>query len=402
MTTTSKFEYQSLFSQGSEDTPVRSVSHAKYDFAVAYPAPETSPMDGLVQALQTAIDSRGDEIAREMAYYPHILGSRELREYTAEKLKVDRDFDVDPDGIVLTAGSGEAIALLVQALTDPGDVVITERFVYGGTLGQLRRFKADVVGAPIDDQGLIPEALEDLIKDLISEGRRPKWLYTISEHQNPTGSTLPESRRRAILDIAHRHNLPIIEDDCYIDLRFAGEKQPAFRSLDDSGIVLYVASFSKLLAPGLRLGYFVAPEDVTRRALSFKVGSGPNQFGAYAISGYLKDNLDRHRANFNPLLMKKRDAMARSLNDHFGGTGATWSKPEGGCYIWLEMPEDADITSIRDQVFEAGVGYLAGPNFAPDNGGAYAARLCFAFETPEKNYDGIALLAQLFRKHGAM
>lgn len=402
MTSTQKFAFDDLFSERSEDAPVNVARHAKYDFAVAYPAPETLPMYGLIQSLQTAVDSDADKVAAEMAYYPHALGSVELREYTSQKLKADRNIDVDADGIVLTAGSGESIALLIQALTNPGDVVLTERFVYGGTLNQLRKFQADVVGVPIDDQGLIPEALEETIKKLTAEGRKPKWLYTISEHQNPTGSTLPESRRRQILEIAHKYNLPIMEDDCYIDLRFKGDAQPAFRALDDSGIVMYVASFSKLIAPGLRMGYFVASPELTSRALSFKHGSGPNQFAAYAITGFLKDNLDKHRDTFNPILGEKAAAMDKSLNDHFGGTGAKWSKPEGGCYAWLEMPEGSDISAIKDQVFEGGVGYLPGVTFAPNGDGQNFARLCFAFETPEKNYEGIALLAQLFKKHGVM
>ena len=402
MTSTQKFSYDRLFSERSEPAPVRKVAHAKYDFAVAYPAPETLPMYGLIEALKAKVDSDGEQVAREMAYYPHVLGSPELREYTSAKLKEDRNIDVDPDGIVLTAGSGESIALLIQAITNPGDVVLTERFVYGGTLTQLRKFEADVVGAPIDDQGLIPEALEDTIKKLTAEGRKPKWLYTIAEHQNPTGSTLPESRRREILDIAHRYGMPIMEDECYIDLRFEGEAQPAFRAMDDSGIVMHVASFSKLIAPGLRMGYFVASQDVTERALSFKHGSGPNQFAAYAITGYLKDNLHKHRDTFNPLLKEKKDAMLRGLEEHFSGSGATWSNPQGGCYAWLEMPEGKNISAIRDAVFDAGVGYLAGVNFAPNGDGQNMARLCFAFEKPEKNYDGIALLAQLFRKRGVM
>lgn len=402
MADSNNFNYGEVFSEKSEDSPLVFVNHAKYDFNVAYPSPETLPIDGLIQSLQTAVDSRGDEIARELAYYPHALGSRELREFVVEKLNTDRNFLVGPDDIVLTAGSGEAIALLIQAITNPGDVVLTERYVYGGTLSQLRRFGADVVGVPLDEDGLIPEALDDLIKQLKLEGRSPKWLYTIAEHQNPTGSTLPVERRQAILKIAHDNNFPILEDECYVDLRFKGERQPAFRALDESGIVLHVASFSKLLAPGLRLGYFVVPDEVKRRALGFKVGAGPNQFAAYAISGYLKDNLNKHRDDANQLLKRKRDAMDESLADHFGNSGAKWSRPNGGCYTWLEMPENTDLNSIRDDVFEGGVGYQPGVQFSPDGGGKHAARLCFGFETPEKNYDGIALLSELFKKHGVM
>ena len=273
--TSTHFSYEGLFSERSQDTPINSVAHAEYDFAVAYPAPETSPMDGLIGALQTAMDSRGDEVARQMAYYPQPAGSPELREYVAWKLEYDRGFKVDIDDILITAGSGESIGLAIQALTNPGDTAITEHFVYSGTLGQLQRFGNTVYGAETDDEGLVPEAVEELITKLDAKGKKPKMIYTIAEHQNPMGPTLPVGRREALLEIAHRHGVPILEDECYVDLRFAGEVQPAFRTLDDSGIVIHVASFSKLLAPGLRMGYITAAPEVLRRAMSCKIGSGP-------------------------------------------------------------------------------------------------------------------------------
>ena len=399
------FSYDTLYSENSSDTPFNVVKHAKYDFAVAYPAPETLPMDGLIQALRTAVDSDSVKTAEGMAYYPHQLGSQELREYTSEKLTSDRGFTVGADEIALTNGSGEANGLVIQALTDPGDVVLAEEFVYMGTTSQLRKFGADVRGVAIDEGGIIPEALDEQVTTLTANGEKPKYLYTIPEHQNPTGSTISVERRKAILDVAHKHGMPILEDDCYVDLRFEGETQPAFRTLDDSGIVVYVASYSKLLAPGLRLGYFTATPELMRRALGFKLGSGPNQFAALAIEGFLRSSLDSHRDTFNPLLLAKRDAMVASLEDNFGGSGATWSVPQGGCYVWLTMPDESDIAGIRDEVLEQGVGYVAGPNFEADASGRTGkncARLCFAFESIQKNTEGIALLAQLFKQHGAM
>jgi 2-aminoadipate transaminase len=399
------FSYDTLFSEGSTDTPFNEGLHAKYDFATAYPAPETLPLDGLIQSLQAAVDRDSTKVLAELAYYPHQLGALELREYTAEKLAADRGFTVTADEIALTNGSGEALGLVIQALTDPGDIVLAEEFVYMGTTTQLRRFGADIRGVAMDEGGIIPKALDEQVTALIDAGENPKYLYTIPEHQNPMGSTISGERRKEILEIAHKHNLPILEDDCYVDLRYKGDVQPAFRALDDSGIVVYVASYSKLLAPGLRLGYFTASPDLMRRALSFKLGSGPNQFAAVAIEGYLRNNLESHRDNFNPILEAKCDSMIVALEEHFGDSGATWSVPEGGCYVWLTMPESSDISTIRDKVFDQGVGYIAGPTFEADASGRIGkncARLCFAFESVEKNAEGIALLAQLFKQHGAM
>jgi 2-aminoadipate transaminase len=391
-----------MFSKGSQDTPIRVVNHARYDFAVAYPAPETLPLDGLTEALKIALDRKGDEIARNMAYYPHVQGLPELREFVVDKLWQDRGFKVKPEQIVITSGSSEANALLIQALTNPGDTVISEEYVYTGTLNQLRKFGANVVGTPLDDQGIIPEALDELVKKLIREGRKPKYIYTIPEHQNPTGSTLPEARRKQVLDICHKYGMPILEDDCYVDLRFEGKTQPAFRTLDDSGIVLHVASFSKILAPGLRLGYFTGPDDVMRRAMSFRAGGGPSQFTMYAVESYMRANMQPHKDTFRPLLKAKRDAMVKSLQENFGGTGAKWSRPQGGCYVWLTMPAGTDLAKVQQTCFDDGVGYIAGASFAPNNNGDNCARLCFAFESPERNREGVALLAKLFEKQGIM
>jgi len=399
MTTT--FSYEGKFSARSKETAVSHPRHATYDFAVAYPPPETVPFDGLIEGLKKGLEREG----HDLVYYTERNGNEALREFTAQKLANDRGVVATPDEIFMTAGSGEANFVLIKALSNPGDTVVTEQFVYGGTLNQLRNHGINVVGSPVDMQGIIPESLDETFTRLTAEGKKPKFFYTIPEHQNPTGSTMPTSRRKQVIEICHRHEIPILEDDCYVDLRYKGDVQPAFRALDDSGIVVYVASYSKLLAPGLRLGYFTASPDLMRRALSFKLGSGPNQFAAVAIEGYLRNNLESHRDNFNPILEAKCDSMIVALEEHFGDSGATWSVPEGGCYVWLTMPESSDISAIRDKVFDQGVGYIAGPTFEADASGRIGkncARLCFAFESVEKNAEGIALLAQLFKQHGAM
>ncbi len=397
-----KFSYETLWSEKTTDQPLVPATYAKYDFAVAYPAPETQPLDELAQALRAEIDSHGDDMAIEMAHYPHRLGYLKLRQLVINKLEMDRGFRTDEETIALTAGSGEAIALVIQTLTNPGDSVIVEEFVYLGTLNQLSMLGVNAVETRIDSQGIIPSALEVTLSKMQQKGELPKLIYTIPENQNPTGSTLPTQRRLEILRIAHKFGVPIVEDDCYVDLRFEGESQPSFRALDDSGIVIHVASFSKLIAPGLRMGYLCAEKEVILRALSVKHGSGPNQFAAYAIDGFLRNNMSTHKAKFNLLLKEKRDSMDQSLTDHFSASGATWSKPQGGCYTWLLMPSKSDISSIRDAVFEEGVGYIAGDNFSPSGKGTNCARLCFAFETTEKNYEGIATLARLFRRHNVM
>ena len=398
MSISSKFNFDNLWSEKSTDADRLLTQHAKYDFAVAYPPFEAVPMYGLIDGLKSKVDANLEKVSIEMAYYPHVQGDESLREFTANKIKNDRGIRANKDSIVLCNGSGEANGLVIQALIDPGDYVITEQFVYMGTTKQLTFYEANTVGSPIDDQGLIPEKLEETILNIKSQhGVMPKMLYTIPEHQNPTGSTLPKSRKLEILDICHKYGIPILEDDCYVDNRFEGDPEPAFATLDDSGMVIYVGSFSKLIAPGLRMGFFTASDEVIDRALSVKVGSGPNQFTAYAIDGFLRNNLESQKSTYDKILKDKKESMEKGLVDFFSNTSAKWSSPKGGCYTLIEMTDGANLTEVRDEVFSRGVGYIAGDMFAPNGDGQNMARLCFSFEPVEKNYEGIKELASILK-----
>ena len=299
-----KFSYAGLFAAGSQSTPPGTARHAKYDFAVAYPAPETLPLDDLVDSLRDALAREGDELA----YYPDPAGMPALRKFVADKLGRDRDIQITPSEVVLTSGSGEAIGMLIQAMANPGDVLLTEEFVYLGTMRQMRRYGADVVGVKCDDEGIIPEELEATLTRLKGEGKTVKFLYTIPAFQNPLGFTIPLERRQQILEVTQKHGLPIFEDDCYVDLRFEGEEVTSIHALAGGDGVLYTGSFSKIVAPGMRMGYLVAPERVMQRAMSFKSPSGVNQFAALAIEEYLRKDMYSHIGNQNETLRIKRDA----------------------------------------------------------------------------------------------
>ena len=183
-----------------------------------------------------------------------------------------------------------------------------------------------------------------------------------------------------------------------MDLRFEGEDVPSFHSLDDTGQVMYVGSFSKIIAPGMRMGYLVAPTEVLQRAMSFKAGGGVNQFAALAVEEYLKRDMYRHIDEQNRTLLVKRDAMLSSLGEHFGG-GATWNAPEGGLYVWLEFPEGTDLAGIQGQVLEEGVSYYNGTQFSPCGEGANYVRLCFGHPPAETIYEGIGELARILERN---
>lgn len=390
-----QFNYDSLFSATSREAPPGSFRHAKYDFAVAYPDPESLPLGELVDALKSGFDREG----RDLAYYSDGSGYPELRRLVAEKLARERNMKVQADDLVLTSGSGEAIGIVIQALTDPGDVVLTEEFVYLGTLNQMRRYGADVVGVKCDDDGIMPEELDSVIADQTAKGKRVKYLYTIPAFQNPMGWTMTLERRKQVLEVTGKHGVPVFEDDCYADLRFEGEDVTSFHSLDDTGRVVYVGSFSKIIAPGMRMGYLVAPQPVISRAWSFKSGGAVSQFTALAVAEYMKGGLAEHIEAHNKALLAKRDTMLAALGENFGSS-VTWTVPQGGLYVWVKFPEGTDLAAVQDQVYEEGVGYYNGAQFSPSGEGANYLRLCFGHPPAEIIYEGIGELARILDRIG--
>ncbi len=390
-----RFRYDSLFSATSRDAPPGAFRHAKYDFAVAYPDPDSLPLDELIDSLKSGFDREG----RDLAYYSDGSGYPELRRLVAEKLARERNMKVEADDLVLTSGSGEAIGIVIQALTDPGDVVLTEEFVYLGTLNQMRRYGADVVGVKCDDDGILPADLDSMITEQTSQGKKVKYLYTIPTFQNPMGWTMTLERRKQVLEITRKHGIPVFEDDCYADLRFEGDDVTSFHSLDDTGRVIYVGSFSKIIAPGMRMGYLTAPQEVINRAWSFKSGGAVSQFTALAVAEYMKGSIEHHIEIQNRALVVKRDAMLAALGENFGGS-VTWTNPQGGLYVWVKFPEGTDLAAVQDQVYQEGVGYYNGAQFSPTGEGANYLRLCFGHPSAATIHEGIGELARILDRNG--
>jgi 2-aminoadipate transaminase len=399
MTHLTTFSYQGLFAKNApEPTPLGETKRGKYDFAVAYPDPGSVPLDGLIESLKKALAEEGPDLA----LYMHRQGYPPLREFVANKLARDRNIRVSPNDIILGDGSSQPIHMIIEALVDPGDVLLTEDFVYSGTLAQMRRFRADIRGVACDDEGMLPDALEQAIQQASGEGKKPKFIYTVPTFQNPQGWTMTLERRKAMLALSQKYDVPILEDDCYVDLRFEGKDVTSIYSLDDTGRVMYVASFSKIIAPGMRLGYMTAPRELLERTLAVKSGGSVNTFAAFAVHRYSTGYLHSHIEEINDIQRVKRDAMLAALEEHFDGSGAKWSRPQGGLFIWLQLPEGANAESIQPKVLaSADVGYIPGPRFAPDQvSGKNCLRLCFGYNTPEDIQEGIARLAETFRKEG--
>ncbi len=397
MTQGGRFDFEELFSdRAPEPKPGGAVQRAKYDFAVAYPDPGSLPLDELASSLRGALAEEG----ADLAIYPHPQGYPPLREYVADKLRRDRAIEVTPDDVILGDGSSQPLHMAIEALVEPGDVVLTEDYVYSGTLSILGRFGADVRGIRCDQDGMDPDALEEAVELAQAQGRRPKMIYTIPTFQNPQGWTMTLERRKALVRIAQKHGVPILEDDCYVDLRFEGEDVTSIHSLDDAGLVIYVGSFSKIIAPGMRLGYLAAPPQVLGVARAVKSGGGVNQFTALAVHRYAACGLREHISDINRVLRAKRDAMLAALGENMG-SAATWSRPEGALYVWLRLRGDANTTLTHQAALDVDVGYHPGVNFAPDGvSGRNMARLCYGYNTPEEIGEGIARLAEVFDRAG--
>ncbi len=395
----STFSFDGLYaSHAAQPQALGWAKRGRYDFAVAYPDPTSLPLAGLLEGLRQAMEEEGGDLA----LYAHAQGYPPLRAFVAAKLARDRAIKVSADDIILGSGSSQPIHMVAETLLDPNDVVLTEDFVYVGTLNTLRRFGADLRGVASDEEGMIPAAIEEVIRQAVAEGKRPKLIYTVPTFQNPQGWTMSLERRKALVALSQQYDVPILEDDCYVDLRFEGTDVPSIYSLDGSGRVLYVASFSKIIAPGMRIGYLTGPRAFLERALGAKSGGSVNTFGSWAVHRFSTSHLYSHIEEINDIQKQRRDAMLAALDEHFAGSAARWSRPQGGLFIWLQLPQGADTVAVRDKILDTyDVGYHPGPIFAPDGvSGRNCLRLCFGYNTTEDITEGMQRLAAGFRAEG--
>jgi 2-aminoadipate transaminase len=397
MATVPRFDYEALLATSLPAPRATSSKRYPYEFGIAYGDPDTVPLHDLLEAIGRALQEDG----RELAKYPHRQGYPPLRELIAAKLAKDRNIRISPDDIMLGDGSGQPIHMLCEVLLDAGDVVLTEDFTFNGTLNSMRRFRADIRGVACDAGGMIPEALDSTHRRAIAEGKRPKFIYVVPTFQNPQGWEMSLERRQAVLRLSRHYEVPILEDDCYVDLRFAGEPVTSMHALDDTGRVLYAGSFSKTIAPGIRMGYVTAPPVIMERMKVIR-GGWVNEFAALAVHRYALQHLEAHIGDLNTVLRQKKDAMVAALEANFG-SAAAWTNPPGGMYIWLTLPAGTDVTTVYQAALDAGVAYQPGPLFAADGvSGKHCLRLTFGYNTVADIPEGIAVLAKVFAQAGLL
>jgi 2-aminoadipate transaminase len=358
-------------------------------FARGAPAPECIAPELLADCARAVLERDGTAVLS----YGAGGGYGPLREWLAEQ------HGVPPGRVVITAGGLQGFVFYAaeQLARKPGRVFV-EGPTYDRPLKILARKGAEVVALPMDDEGLAPDGLE---REL-GRGGDVSFLYTIPTFQNPSGRTLSEERRRRIAELASAHDLDVLEDDPYGRVRYEGAAPPSLRELEGGERVTYTSSFSKTAAPGLRVGWFVLPEPlaarVEERAVSTYISPA---FLSQAIvhelieRGAFEPNLER----IIGLLRARRDAMLGALDGDLAGDGASWSRPEGGYFVWLDLPDGVDAADLLERATDAGVTFVRGRDFFPGgDGGRSSARLAFSYESPERIAEGVALLADLLRR----
>ncbi|MET9823536.1 PLP-dependent aminotransferase family protein [Streptomyces sp. NPDC006349] len=357
------------------------------NFAGGLPAPELFDADGIAAAYR---DVLAETPARALQYST-TEGEPTLRSALAARTSA-RGLPTGADDLLVTTGSQQALSLLATALLEPGDTVLVERPCYLAALQAFGLAGARVVAVPGDEDGIDPGALEELV---VRE--RPKLLYTVPTFSNPTGRTLPAARRAAVAEVAGRCGLWIVEDDPYGELRFEGERVPWIASYEGAADrTVLLGSFSKVMAPGLRLGWLRAPDALRRACTVAKQAADLHTptVNQLAAARYLADrDLDAHVARVAAAYGARRDAMLAGLADALPA-GSRWTRPEGGMFLWARLPEGYDTTALLPEVVRHDVAYVPGAPFHAGEPDRATLRLCFVTQTPDEIAEGLRRLAK--------
>ena len=378
--------------------------------AVWSPAPEFSfvggnndaasvPFTGLAEALVTALRRKGQHLATyNLGGSP--LGYAPLREFVVSELGARAGMAGDPDEVLIVSGSLQALDLVNDAMLTPGDTVVVEMATYGGMISRLQRAGVEHVGVALDDHGIDMQDLRRVLTRLRDEGRPPKYVYTIPTVQNPTGSVMPIERRLELLAMAREFGVPIFEDECYADLTWGCERPPSLRALDRAdggGQVVYCGSFSKSIAPALRVGYVIADAPVIRQLNALKTDAGTGALEQLALAEYCPANFNAHVERLIVALRAKADAMVAAVRREFGDDVRVLD-PMGGIYVWLVFPEGTDTESFQAAANASGIEFNPGAGWSADPAwGRNRLRLCFGAPGIDAIEAGVAELARIWR-----
>lgn len=356
------------------------------------PGPEVFPKEDLARIASRVVEELGDSALQ----YSPTLGVMPFREAVADFVRSKRVKVLTDDRVAVTTGSQEAIYLLAMTLINPKDAIIVESPTYLAALNVFRYHGAEFVSVPLDENGMRTELLEDKIKEARSKGLNVKLVYTVATCHNPTGVIMPDDRRKELLEVANKYDLLVIEDDPYSFFVFDEVPFTPLKTLDSEGRVIYLGTFSKILAPGLRLGYMVADRQITRAVELAKqmVDLHSSTLSQYIALYALKEGVvERTIQKARVVYREKRDIMVESLEKYMP-EGSHWFKPRGGLFAFIYLPEGVDTSDMLPMAIERGVAYVPGRSFFSDGSGVNAMRINFSYLPPDKLREGIRLIAE--------
>ena len=376
-------------------SPVREIFkrvdlNAIYSFAGGYPSAETFPLEDIRRTMSEVIDKYGSKAFQ----YGATQGVPELRQAVAKR------YGVPVERVQITSSSQQGIDVCTRVLVNPGDVILTSSPSYLGALQSFRSYRADIRGvAHISDLEAFKEAYEEVIAQVKAEGKVVKFLYMIPDFQNPSGESLTLEERRMLVGLAQKHDFLIVEDSPYRELRYEGEHVPVMYSIDPDRVI-HLGSFSKIFAPGFRLGWAIAHPEILDKIYVCKQSLDlcPPIFDQYVAAEFLESGrLDENLVRSIALYKGKRDLLLGLLEWHMPD-GVRWTRPEGGLFLFLTLPEGFEAVKFYDKALDAGVAYVAGEFFHPDGNGKNTMRLNFSFMSEERIAEGVKLLAELLGK----
>jgi DNA-binding transcriptional MocR family regulator len=348
------------------------------------------PLDAVGAMMGDLVSQRG---AASLQYGPG-QGYLRLRERICDVMALEGIRGASPDDVVVTVGSQQGLDIVSRVFLDPGDVVLAEGPSYVGALGTFAAAQAEVVHLPMDGDGLVPAVLAEMLERLARAGRRAKFLYTVPTFHNPAGVTLAVDRRPEIIALAERYDLLVLEDNPYGLLGFDGETLPALRSMSDSRVI-YLGSFSKTFAPGLRVGWVLASHAVREKLVLVSEAQVlcPPTYSQFAVAEYLDTQpwLEQVKV-FRELYRERRDAMLTALTALMPA-GCTWTEPGGGFYVWLTLPDGLDAKVMQPRAVHARVAYVPGRGFYADGSGQREMRLSYCYPEPDRITEGVRRLA---------
>ena len=365
-------------------------------FAGGLPNPDAFPVDIIKKCVNNILEQYPEKALQ----YGTTEGSTQLRGELANRMRKIHKINCELHNIMITSGAQQALSLVAITFLDPGDTYLTSVPAYLGAVQAFHAFEANCESIPMDEEGIDIDSLRRNLERLRRTGINPKFIYTVPTFQNPSGETISLNHRKELLQIASEYDFLIIEDDPYGELVFEGDMIPPIKSFDTKGRVIYMSTFSKILAPGFRLGWMIASRPILEKLVLAKQATDlcTNVFSQYVAYEYIQGGyLDKHVETIRKMYKKNRDIMVEELLKQFPKE-VKWKVPKGGMFIWIELPKTIDTRIMFQKAISKKVAYVVGEAFFPEGGNYHSMRLNFSFSDEKKIREGIHRLAEVIKE----